>query len=465
MRLGIRLRGLSTSQPRTTNGHLYVNAVECSVAATGDLAEFACVSEAVKGRPWVSLTLSGHSDGAHLNLGDVYICGLVGDEERRRDGEHFMGCTRTYCKKARPDRPAVHWDGTAAEVLALLGCNTMSLGGPVFPTTSSLVLSALLGGQFGNILAVHGSFPAFKGVERDFLDRVRSGARLGDVVNALNARADLTSYGSTIVLVGDPDYRLAEPNGLPTRQARPRGPATRPTSRTTLRPRVGLVGFLALGDFARRALQLGNRAGTLGDSGSAEVEKAIGEIESGAPDAADSPSEMATLMAATRRLRIDPIYFGPALRPSTAQVAVAPQGCPQCAATVLSWADHNTGHEDLWCVSCGHLSAGTCLPDLTCWVTRVGDELDVQLRSGVSLGSISILVRDECRGEDVALETLHGTGGEVAARLAIQSPPSEDAVSVHLLRHRSSAVCSYRALTAGLAVAQSVRLQWGDHAA
>jgi hypothetical protein len=124
----------------------------------------------------------------------------------------------------------------------------------------------------------------------------------------------------------------------------------------------------------------------------------------------------------------------------------------------MVWADPHSGYQDRWCVTCGHLSAGTDSPDLSLRMSRVGNELRVLCWSREPIGSLDLLVRDECRGEDIVLATLHGVGGELAADLALRSLPSEDAVTVHVLRHRAGGLHSYRARSAGLTVARSFRL-------
>lgn len=486
VRLGIQFEDTPAAEATSARDHLYVNAVESEIGIIGDLGPFDRVDEVLTRRAWSSLTLSGHSDGAHLNLGDVYVCGLTGDAEIRTDGAAISGCTRSHCKKARPHRPSVHWTGLSANVLALLGCTTMTAGTRLFPSNLSLVLSALRRGHFANIVAMQGAFPALQRIEHDFIRRLRAGERLGDIVNSLNARRELQVYGSNAVLVGDPDFRMV-PAGRPAddRDARlvtaRRGPGEvslrspesmplpvpGPAGGKAGDPVGPLAGFRAIRDFAVRALNIGDEAVSLTDDEMAEVTAAVEDLGRHIDAYPGSgPDGIRVLLRDIRTIKIDSIYFGLALRPRAARPVMALERCDYCGSLVMAWADAALGYSELWCVTCGHLSAGTRMPGLSCRVRRPGDGvLAVELRSSRPLGSLSLLVRDECRSEVIAGTDLFASGHEAATELEIGFPPSEDTVTVHVLRH-SGGVHSYRSHLAGLGgyPAKAADLHWRDGA-
>ncbi len=149
-----------------------------------------------------TLFMLAHGEGAHLFLEHAVLCGLIGDRELDWLGREVRGCGPSRCKRGG-HFPVQTVKTLRVKLIAFLSCNSFSVTGQMYPSNTSLVLSAAE------------SYPAFSisnpwsvSFEADeipmFLDMVRAGVSLGRLLNFMNrSKFKREQYGSC-VLFGDP---------------------------------------------------------------------------------------------------------------------------------------------------------------------------------------------------------------------------------------------------------------------
>jgi hypothetical protein len=167
---------------------------------------------------WDVLTLSGHSEGAHCNLGPVMVCGLCGDVERARGRELTGGCTTSACKRKKsasavPKRLI----SIRTRILNLFSCNSVVATPQLYPSNVSLILAALEGFATA-VIGLNGNFRSRPSAPLASSLLLQSGARLGELVALLNEVDGLSSDCHPFVLFGDPTIRV--PNQRPVVDAR-----------------------------------------------------------------------------------------------------------------------------------------------------------------------------------------------------------------------------------------------------
>jgi hypothetical protein len=239
------------------------------------------------------LVVLAHGEGAHLNLQSVVLCGLVGEREAVGAGELAGGCRRDDgCKKVRdPATVVVRVDELPARGLTLLSCNSFSVAGQLYPSTSSLVLAAVEGPATGVIALAH-QVP----IRRQELDAVgttlEAGLRRGEAVRLLNEAEARRGVPTSHVLVGDPMARPAVAAGDASVLATASLPAVAAVPST--RPRVVLGDGRALGppgvadDLVDRGADLAELVDRLTDLGTrsrfaAILEEGIDLVRRGTP--------------------------------------------------------------------------------------------------------------------------------------------------------------------------------------
>lgn len=166
--------------------------------------------------------LHSHGDGAHLKLGGLILCGLVGPHESsdknptpkdglcHLDGKGNVVCKRTQ-NKAHQQSEILRFGDISVPNLVLLTCNGISAAGDVYPSNSSLVLSALAGKPL-NILSTNRRVP-FK---KDLIDQVVNMSGRGEDLYAIASMLNSfyqREYGEKAFLIfGDPMTKALPPS-------------------------------------------------------------------------------------------------------------------------------------------------------------------------------------------------------------------------------------------------------------
>jgi hypothetical protein len=174
--------------------------------------EPAGVAAALDGQ-WSVLGISGHGDGAHLNLHQTVLCGLIGAAERTLDGRGVIdGCgAGTGCKKVRdPSLRVVRAADLRAELLLLLGCNGSTANGELYPSDNSLALGAL-DGYARAVLTSTGQIEVPPALMTLLAHLLAQRLRLGELAAELNDLAAALNIAHPYVLLGDPLHSVTLP--------------------------------------------------------------------------------------------------------------------------------------------------------------------------------------------------------------------------------------------------------------
>ncbi|MEE1744063.1 hypothetical protein [Streptomyces sp. JV184] len=176
-----------------------------------------------------SLMIDAHGSAAHASLGTVTLCGLSGPAEHGPDGKPLVGgCTPTACKtdpmgRTRPLAP----HALRTRVLGLFVCNAITLGeAEQYPSDVSLALDAVEGHPRAVLGLLRGDLDTSGHEPRLTTASLHSGARLGQIAALLDAdghRRDIR--GPSVILLGDPEQQLHEPDTAIAAPAPP-APAT-----------------------------------------------------------------------------------------------------------------------------------------------------------------------------------------------------------------------------------------------
>ncbi|MEU4176380.1 hypothetical protein [Streptomyces sp. NPDC026589] len=170
----------------------------------------------VLGSGWGSLLVDAHGSAAHASLGAVTLCGLSGPAELGPDGSVLAGgCTPTTCKTDPTGRTrpiAAH--ALRARVLGLFVCNAITLGeAEQYPSDVSLALDAVEGHPGAVLGLLRGDLDTSGHEPRLTAASLHSGARLGQIAALLDADGHRRGIrGPSVILLGDPEQRLQEPD-------------------------------------------------------------------------------------------------------------------------------------------------------------------------------------------------------------------------------------------------------------
>jgi hypothetical protein len=159
------------------------------------------------------LTLSGHSEGAHCNLGPVMLCGLPDADEKDDVGTSLAGCTAAACKRKK-SASAVPFRvvDLRAQVLNFFCCNSVATSGELYPSNVSLVLAAATGFA-STLIGVNGLIRSRVNGALALSLLAETGLTAGELIVLLNSARALSTDCHPFVLFGDPLLRL------PTRTA------------------------------------------------------------------------------------------------------------------------------------------------------------------------------------------------------------------------------------------------------
>lgn len=95
---------------------------------------------------WENLILMAHGEGAHIRLGSVVLCGLIGEREKIFDGKFSIkGCYYNKdllrCKRALPtNSKSLSFKEIRAKILFLYSCNSANYA-TLYPSNNSAVIS------------------------------------------------------------------------------------------------------------------------------------------------------------------------------------------------------------------------------------------------------------------------------------------------------------------------------------
>lgn len=100
-----------------------------------------------------NLIICAHSEGIHLNLLDVVICGLIENNEKDLQRNNIIGgCSVNYCRKAKEKNiKFIKAKDINVSSLYLLCCNGFTVNGELFNSKSNLI-SGFLNGKTKEIL-------------------------------------------------------------------------------------------------------------------------------------------------------------------------------------------------------------------------------------------------------------------------------------------------------------------------
>ncbi|MBX5199689.1 hypothetical protein HJB82_30995 [Rhizobium sp. NZLR10] len=157
-------------------------------------------------RSWRAAAIHGHGDGGHLKLRSSILCGLMSDQERTFAGHVLTdGCSNHHgmrnCRKTRSITGDIKYPSEIkASFIALFSCNSLSLNGEVFPSTNSLLKSAMEGYAAG-IVASTSQIMLTPSIVTELMDHI-----VGDLpIRLLPELAQRNSFAPApdLVIVGD----------------------------------------------------------------------------------------------------------------------------------------------------------------------------------------------------------------------------------------------------------------------
>lgn len=184
-----------------------VHAIEGAAGATGPIPTTP-PEEVIRtlGRDWDLLSLHFHGDGSHGKLPAAVLCGLM-DEEEVLDGHPVEGGCKAgrSCKKVQDPEATVVVPPSSlrARILSLLSCNSFSVCGEMYPSNTSLLLSAA-DGYPAAILASFGQPEVFPRTAELLELLLREENSFGEIVALLNDHAHLSNSTHGYLLWGDP---------------------------------------------------------------------------------------------------------------------------------------------------------------------------------------------------------------------------------------------------------------------
>jgi hypothetical protein len=99
-----------------------------------------------------TLVVIAHGEGAHANLEDVVICGVLGDREKAGGRSIPGGCIKgRRCKRARPGVVVIPAHSVRATEVVLVSCNSFMVAPELYPSNNSLLLG-LVDGYAGTVV-------------------------------------------------------------------------------------------------------------------------------------------------------------------------------------------------------------------------------------------------------------------------------------------------------------------------
>ncbi len=157
----------------------------------------------VRPEGWQAASIMAHGEGGHLLLNGAVLCGLADGAEHMGGIVIPSGCRSGNCKRARhAGMKTIGIAEVRATCLALISCNSFSVAGQMYPSSTSLVIAAAE--HWPSCIIAN---PTSMEFSKDDLDEIHAlitgGTPIGTALQVLSSRFPASEW-PPYILVGDP---------------------------------------------------------------------------------------------------------------------------------------------------------------------------------------------------------------------------------------------------------------------